>query len=104
MTRRNAARLSTLVAALALSWPATSVAHSGRTDSEGCHGGSKRYHCHGADQPVRQFFRPAAIERDRDCKDFPTQAAAQSFFVRAGTGDPHRLDRDKDGVACERLP
>ena len=41
---------------------------------------------------------------DRDCGDFNTQAAAQTFFVNAGAGDPHRLDDDGDGRACETLP
>lgn len=38
---------------------------------------------------------------DRDCADFRTQAEAQAFFRAAGPGDPHRLDRDGDGLACE---
>jgi len=38
---------------------------------------------------------------DRDCSDFATQAEAQAFFIAAGPGDPHRLDRDGDGIACE---
>ena len=38
---------------------------------------------------------------DRDCSDFATQAEAQAFFIAAGPGDPHRLDRDNDGIACE---
>jgi endonuclease YncB( thermonuclease family) len=41
---------------------------------------------------------------DRDCSDFGSQAEAQRFFERAGPGDPHRLDGDGDGVACESLP
>jgi len=41
---------------------------------------------------------------DRDCGDFSTQAQAQTFFENAGYGDPHDLDRDGDGVACETLP
>jgi micrococcal nuclease len=43
---------------------------------------------------------------DRDCGDFDTHAEAQAFFEAAGgpTYDPHRLDRDKDGVVCESLP
>ena len=40
---------------------------------------------------------------DMDCSDFSSQAEAQAFFERAGPGDPHRLDRDNDGVACETL-
>lgn len=41
---------------------------------------------------------------DRDCTDFATQEEAQSFFESSGPGDPHRLDGDGDGIACETLP
>ncbi len=43
---------------------------------------------------------------DRDCSDFTTHAAAQAFFVAAGgsAADPHRLDGDGDGIACEIFP
>ena len=41
------------------------------------------------------------IVMDRDCKDFQTRGEAQAFFEKAGAGDPHGLDRDKDGLACE---
>lgn len=43
---------------------------------------------------------------DRDCSDFSTKAEAQAFFLRSGgpASDPHRLDQDSDGVACESLP
>ena len=40
---------------------------------------------------------------DRDCADFPSQAAAQAWLL-AYAGDPDRLDGDGDGVACEALP
>jgi hypothetical protein len=40
---------------------------------------------------------------DRDCGDFASQEEAQAFYVAAGgpASDPHRLDRDHDGIACE---
>ncbi len=41
---------------------------------------------------------PAA---DRDCGDFATWEEAQAFYEAAGPGDPHRLDGDMDGIACE---
>ena len=47
---------------------------------------------------------PASAVIDRDCGDFASQAAAQNFFLNAGAGDPHRLDDDGDGVACESNP
>lgn len=42
---------------------------------------------------------------DRDCGDFATHAEAQVFFEEASEfgGDPHRLDGDNDGFACESL-
>lgn len=47
---------------------------------------------------------PAAA--DRDCSDFATQAAAQHFFIANGgpSRDPHYLDADGDGEACESNP
>lgn len=41
---------------------------------------------------------------DMDCGDFPTQQAAQTFFLNAGPGDPHNLDAEGDGAACESNP
>lgn len=38
---------------------------------------------------------------DYDCSDFVNQAEAQRNLV---PGDPHRLDGDHDGIACESLP
>lgn len=48
----------------------------------------------------------AASASDKDCKDFATQRAAQIFFLKHGgpRRDPHRLDGDNDGVACEDNP
>lgn len=45
-----------------------------------------------------------AIAQDRDCSDFDSQAEAQDFFENAGTGDPHGLDADDDGRACDSNP
>jgi Excalibur calcium-binding domain len=49
---------------------------------------------------------PAASASDKDCADFPSQRAAQFFFLKHGgpRSDPHRLDADDDGVACEDNP
>ena len=41
---------------------------------------------------------------DKDCGDFGSQAEAQAFYEAAGAGDPHRLDGEGDGTACESLP
>ena len=53
------------------------------------------------------FSAPAgATFVDRDCGDFPSQAAAQNFFLANGgpANDPHRLDDEGDGIACESNP
>ena len=38
---------------------------------------------------------------DYDCSDFSTQEEAQQYLL---PGDPHRLDADGDGQACDSLP
>ena len=52
----------------------------------------------------RQGYRSGPTKNDKDCSDFTTQAQAQRFFEAHQPGDPHRLDGDGDGVACEGLP
>ena len=45
----------------------------------------------------------SASAADRDCGDFKSRRQAQRFFKRNGgpREDPHRLDADNDGKACE---
>ena len=52
------------------------------------------------------FASPAGAIVDRDCGDFASQAAAQAFYIANGgpQSDPHRLDDDGDGRACESNP
>jgi endonuclease YncB( thermonuclease family) len=48
---------------------------------------------------------PAQAVIDRDCGDFATQKAAQVFFLQnSPSTDPHRLDADGDGIACDANP
>ena len=44
-------------------------------------------------------------EPDKDCSDFTTWREAQNFYEAQGgpDKDPHRLDADRDGIACEAL-
>ncbi len=48
---------------------------------------------------------PERTYADRDCGDFGSQAEAQRFFLANGgpASDPHKLDRDNDGLACESI-
>lgn len=50
-----------------------------------------------------RYPRPAPTSSDRNCADFASAASAQRFFLSAGgpAFDPHGLDRDGDGNACE---
>lgn len=44
-------------------------------------------------------------DRDRDCSEFDSREAAQEFFEsRDPEADPHGLDGDGNGIACESLP
>ncbi|WP_433632697.1 thermonuclease family protein [Halomicrococcus sp. NG-SE-24] len=45
---------------------------------------------------------PPPADGDYDCSSFDTQEQAQAVLDRT-SGDPHRLDGDDDGVACESL-
>jgi hypothetical protein len=42
---------------------------------------------------------------DKDCSDFSSWHQAQNFYKKHGGPryDPHRLDADHDGIACEDL-
>ncbi len=49
---------------------------------------------HSSDPPALDF----------DCSDFKTQAESQRIIDSTPGEDPHKLDRDRDRVACESLP
>jgi excalibur calcium-binding domain-containing protein len=46
-----------------------------------------------------------SVAADKDCSDFGSWRAAQNFYKSHGgpKRDPHRLDADHDGIACESL-
>ncbi len=46
---------------------------------------------------------PSGAQQDLDCADFRFQEDAQAELQR-NPSDPHRLDEDNDGIACESLP
>lgn len=45
---------------------------------------------------------PVCVQTDCNCSDFTTQQQAQAV-LDAFPGDPHRLDANKNGIACDRL-
>ncbi|PCJ91221.1 MAG: calcium-binding protein [Hyphomicrobiales bacterium] len=86
------------------------IAHSGGLNASGCHAGSKPYHCHKAGAKKSRARsdslsgqRQSRVGPDRNCKDFASWEEAQEFFENAGLNDPHALDHDRDGIACEML-
>jgi hypothetical protein len=48
----------------------------------------------------------SAVSDSYNCSDFDTQDEAQEQFEADGgpEEDPHNLDGDDDGIACESLP
>ncbi len=86
--------LSAVVGALALSGKTFTPPWDWRAESAPAKAGGER-----AATPRAS----SAAFHDRDCSDFATRREAQAFFKQAGPGDPHRLDRDRDGRACESL-
>ena len=55
-------------------------------------------------EEYERYQEPSFV--DKDCSDFITQSQAQQFFISEGglSFDPHKLDGDNDGIACEWLP
>lgn len=95
-------KLSTIALAAFLIASSAS-AHSGGLNADGCHAGSKPYHCHRNTEraPSSAYSPDPAI--DRDCGDFSNWRDAQDFYEASGDADPHGLDADNDGIACETL-
>ena len=46
---------------------------------------------------------PECVKTDCNCKDFKTKAEAQKV-LDAFPNDPHKIDRNRDGKACDSLP
>lgn len=101
-----------IAAALALAMPAAVSAHPGGLNSEGCHNNRKTgdYHCHrsgrssdGSSRPQGLINSPPAKRSGGAYANCAAARAAGAAPVRRGDPGygPH-LDRDGDGVGCER--
>lgn len=53
--------------------------------------------------PTKTASLPDCVNSDCNCSDFATQEEAQTV-LNAFPNDPHGLDGNSDGVACESLP
>lgn len=79
-------------------------AHSGGLNPQGCHAGLKPYHCHEASgRTNKSASKRSRRGNDKNCSDFSSWRAAQRFFESQDPGDPHRLDADRDAIACVSL-
>lgn len=85
------------------------VAHSGGTNAQGCHNNRSTgdYHCHSG----RRAAAPAQIRRPQALSSGGSPYYANCSEARAAGAAPLRrgepgyrpaMDRDSDGVACER--
>lgn len=87
-----------------------SEAHPGGLNSEGCHNDRKNggYHCHrsssvrpqNVNRPYNALASPTKARSFRNCSEARAAGAAPVRVGDAGYG--RHLDRDGDGVACER--
>lgn len=55
------------------------------------------------DKATNRIPRSGTMAGDLNCSDFTSQAAAQAE-LRRDPNDPHKLDRDRDGIACKSNP
>ena len=84
--------------------PAPVAAHPGRTAADGCHNDHKNggRHCHGGKKPSRAPARARSGgggESFANCSE--ARAAGRSNIRRGEPGYAPKLDRDRDGIACE---
>jgi len=102
-----------IIVALSISTnPSTALAHSGGLDANGCHAGSKPYHCHRAQAPTPRTNTQSGCNKnysgcvpnasDVDCAggggNGPEYVRGP---IRVIGVDIYGLDRDDDGIACE---
>lgn len=86
-------------------WTAPALAHPGGLDAAGCHTDRRTgtRHCHGAGGQSRPSVTPRAPVTGRAFRNCAEARAAGAAPVRRGQPGygPH-LDRDNDGIGCER--
>lgn len=98
-----------LLTSLALACvPVVVLAHSGGTDSNGCHTNRKTgdHHCHGGGRRSAAPAQPGALRSSppahgayANCS--AARAAGAAPVRRGDPGYGAHLDRDGDGVGCE---
>ncbi|WP_347276631.1 excalibur calcium-binding domain-containing protein [Caulobacter segnis] len=82
------------------------AAHPGGLNSEGCHNNRKTgdYHCHRGSSPPKSLKRavssPQSGRSYANCSAARAAGAAPVYRGQPGYGS--HLDRDNDGIGCER--
>ncbi len=87
---------------LQLAFVEAELASRGATSSGSSYIGQKTASAYGKSLYSRGSAT-STVSSDRDCADFASPWQAQRFFLDSGgpLTDPHNLDRDGDGLACE---
>lgn len=94
-------------ALLLISAPAPGLAHGGGLNAEGCHNNRKTgdYHCHrgsGRSSPAARSTSSSRRSTGAYANCTAARAAGASNIRRGEPGYGPHLDRDDDGIACER--
>jgi micrococcal nuclease len=92
---KQASILGGLLLAAFLAWPATSVGQKVKQPHSEQLGAAKLESPEGCDPSYPDVCIPPAPP-DLNCGDIPHRR------FRVVGDDPHRFDRDKDGIGCER--
>lgn len=106
MTIRNTFGWVVLLSGLIVA--SASLSHSGGLNAEGCHNDRKNggYHCHrGSRANSGSTSRPQALtarSQGAYANCAPARAAGDAPVQRGDPGYGAHLDRDNDGVGCER--
>lgn len=84
---------------LELAFIEAELGRRGETNSGGAYLGQRTGSAFGS----RLYARSTSSSNTRNCSDFGNAAAAQQFFLAGGgpINEPHNLDADGDGLACE---
>ncbi|WP_199803312.1 excalibur calcium-binding domain-containing protein [Erythrobacter rubeus] len=95
-------QVAMLISALAFLASSAASAHPGRTAADGCHNDRKNggRHCHGAPMTSKPTRTPSGEVYYPNCA--AARAAGATPVHRGQPGYGRHLDRDNDGIGCER--
>lgn len=95
-------------------FPLVGFSHSGGLNAEGCHAGSRPYHCHGAQTPPQAATTESSSGCNSNYSGCVPNASDVDCAGGSGNGpeyvegplrvigtDIYGLDRNKNGIACE---